>query len=403
MKILYITSLFAIKSSSASIRNYGYINSLSEMYGAKNIDILTTKRPAYLYDDDILNNIKCNKIHYDEIKVIDKYFKFKKEYDIENKEYKNSKLFITIKKIIKDLKFFPSIEKEWIKNYSKLDYSKYDLIISSSDSKTSHLVARKIKNSYKKLKWIQIWGDPWSTDITLSKFNKFRAKFIEGNIIRESDLCIYVSEPTCNSMKDLYYEYKEKIKYIPRGYPQEVISDKKDINKKNIKAVYTGALNLGRDITALLKCIEEINDKSECYISLEIYGNIEDRYINILREKEFVNIKGNKSYFEILDIYKDSDILIYIGNEGDGTQIPGKLYDYFGTDKKVIAIVNKENRVIKKFIEDTNRAIVVENNEVEISRGLINILNNININDTPYNEFSSNSAIKKLLKYIKDI
>ena len=89
---------------------------------------------------------------------------------------------------------------------------KFDYIISSSDSKTSHFIAREIiKSNNLIVPWIQIWGDPWSDDIGIKNCNfltKYRIKKNEKKLLKEADKIFYISELTANKIKDKFYKCK---------------------------------------------------------------------------------------------------------------------------------------------------------------------------------------------------
>ena len=61
----------------------------------------------------------------------------------------------------------------------------YDLVISSSDPKSSHLFVYELyqRKRLKKTPWVQIWGDPFAADITnTSLIYRWKAKREEENV-----------------------------------------------------------------------------------------------------------------------------------------------------------------------------------------------------------------------------
>ncbi len=95
-------------------------------------------------------------------------------------------------------------------------------------------------------------------------------------------------------------------------------------------------------------------------------------------------------------MYKKSDVLVYIDNLYNSTQIPGKIYDYFGTNKLILSLY--ETNETKKFLEQFNRVELIENNkEFDIGE----IIKKIN-KDRILEEFSPKNIAKIFLKDIEE-
>lgn len=344
MKILYISSLIFQKSSSAAIRNVGLVKGIVDL--GHEIDILTIENIEEKEDKFLRKYLGHDiKIYQSKLKIVNNYLKKEKQIQ------KKNKIKEFIKNKIKDIYFFPDVHKEWIHSFkdNDIDYSLYDLIISSSDTKTSHFIAMEIikKNN---IKWYQIWGDPWEDDVNLKNINrllKWRIKKAENTLIKKAEKVFYVSPITAQRMKSKIK--LNKIKYLPRGYLLKTKSEKTNDYKEKYNFVYTGVLNDYRNITGLLKEIELYNSKNYKQIELKIYGSLSENKIKELKNYNFVKMYGVKSFLEIIEIYKEADVLIFLDNGKETTQIPGKIYDYLGTDRKILALFEYENDVYNYF------------------------------------------------------
>lgn len=394
MKILYISSLIIKKSSSASIRNTGLIVGLIK--NKINVDILTVKYPNELEDEYLKNKLINAKIHNTNLKILNEYLKGK--FAVKGGEsniFKN--VFKIIKNLIKDIYFFPDVDKEWIKEFEELNinFKEYDLIITSSDTKTSHYIGEKIKKLYPNIVWFQIWGDPWSSDIGLSKLKKIRAKFKEKELLKKADRIFYVSPFTLNDLKNMYPEFSNKMKYISRGYLEEVKGSPKSERDK-IVITYTGVLNKNRNILHFLKLLKEYNDKNLKNIEFNIYGNVDDSLLKSIEVFSFVYYKGSVSFEEIKEVYKNSDYLLFIDNGSNTTQIPGKIYDYLGTNKKIICLFKNKNEIYNYFKNEL-KLLTYQENEID----LLEILNSP---ERVINKRFSNDIIsKKLIEYYMEM
>lgn len=353
MKILYITSLYDLKNSSAAIRNNSLVKGLLEL--GHIVDVWTVRWPSDLQSDFFIKESNYSTITRFELSDISLNDSFKKSVRISNP-------FInTIKKNIKKILFFPDVCRSW-KNV-KVDENellKYDLLISSSDMKSSHFLADKIKDINEQLPWVQIWGDPWSTDVNTPFYLKCISKYFEKRILRRGDLVFYVSLPTTKEMKILFPEFSDKINYVPRGYYSSVANPAERISK-DYHIVYTGALNEKRNIFNLAIVLDKYNKSHDKKILIDVYGTFSDDLKTEMLKFESLQLHKDVDYEKIPEIYSNSDALLYLSNGSSTTQIPGKLYDYFGTQKSVICLVYDQNDEISKFLKTFSRCLLLEN------------------------------------------
>ena len=117
-------------------------------------------------------------------------------------------------------------------NDIELKEKKYDVIISSSDPKSSHLFVEKLIERQKDVfrgRWIQIWGDPFSGDITRTdKKNSEIVKREEQRLLSKADKIVYVSKLTKEQQQKLYPESRDKMTYYPIPYMNENIFTLRD-------------------------------------------------------------------------------------------------------------------------------------------------------------------------------
>lgn len=394
-KILYITTSL-LRNESASIRNISLINGLIE----NNIEVdVITLDFLERFEDSFLKNILSEKVRVIRIKI--PFFNKNFSKILTLKEKKNFELkkglMIFLKNKIKELIFFPDVYFEAIKNSKKIEIDKkeYDYIISSSDSKTSHFIASTlIKDKKMDIPWIQIWGDPWKDDIDLKEINyfiKYRIEKNENYLLKKADKIFYISELTASIMKEKKKEIKRKIYVLNRSYLKKVES-KIEEEKREYIFTYTGSIK-NRNIYPLIKSIENYNKNSKIKIRLNFYGIADNENLNL--KSDFIKVYPRVSFEKVLKLYKESDVLIYIDNLYNGTQIPGKIYDYFGTDKVILGLY--ESEITKKFLERFNRIELYKNQADEIN--LNNIIDGIG-SQKVLEKFSPKKLAEQFLKNI---
>lgn len=273
---------------------------------------------------------------------------------------------------------------------SLLKNNRYDLIISSSDPKTSHIAVKKLINQgleYKK--WIQYWGDPMALDITnKSVYPKWIIKKIERKIINKADKIIYVSPFTLEKQKKLFPTIAGKMFFLPIPYIEEKVYCK--TNNTNFVIGYFGAYESNvRNIIPLY----EASKKMKGIVKLNIVGNSDV----FLEETENIKIypRGDISDFE-----RDSDLLVCILNK-KGTQIPGKLYHTAATNKPILVILDGDNiEEMRSYLNKFDRFILCENKEEAIMSTIrYTISKNRSYNPAP--QFSSSTIARNLLEIVK--
>lgn len=384
MKILFVSSFVYRKNSSAAIRNNKLIEGL--ISNGHTVDIHTIRYDSEWTDAGLLENhmskdVSINYSHYYSINKISKSNKFKK--------YVPGKVY----KIIKNIVSFPDVDKNWLKEEIKL-YDVYDLIISSSDTKTAHFVANRIlKNQKNSSKWIQIWGDPWSSDINLDFLTKKVAFFFEKYFLKKASKILYVSELTALEYRRKFPRLAFKIDSIGRSYYKKCIVNSAAKSRDEIVFFYPGALNENRDITNFCKNIEEYNANNLKKIRLNICGHQSDNVLKKYRNYDSINFMGSKSIDEVCLLFHESDFLLFVDNGSDTSQIPGKLYDYYGTNLPIISLLSKNNIGLEKFISKDSRSFIVQKDNKVNFESIINDRRKIEVDEY----YSPSSVASRLI------
>lgn len=395
MKILYIVSAPITFCSSANIRNISLIKGLLKL--GHDITIMCSN------DISLKDRNKIKELGLEKCRIItipyNKPIKNKKV----NKNIVDKNLANRMKKLIRNIFHKISIYDHYqilINNMGKVkeieENIRYDFMITSSDPKSAHLIGKWIYKNHRKIyqKWIQIYGDPITLDITSNLIlPKWYIKKVEQNLISISDKIFYVSPLTVNAQKKIFHKISEKINIIPLSYAEADIH--KNFEKKNnLSLGYCGDYYSSiRNIKPLYECI-----KKNPQHNLNIIGNSD---LN-LEPTDNINIKERVDFCEIKNIEKQIDVLVAICNT-KGTQIPGKIFQYAGTNKVIILIIDGDKKEeLKDYFIKFNRFIIVENEIQKIE----DVLNNIEVATKdldlkPVKEFSNEIVAKEFCKLIE--
>ncbi len=391
MNILYVTTSYDQNKSSATVRNNGLVSGFLSL-GHK-VTVLTVDWPQSIkskYFSTINSEARIIRTKIAVLRLIP---------STESKTTVKPDVITKLRHLIRDIIFFPDVCAGWPNNIPAIEFSNYSILISSSDFKSSHFVGMRIKQRNPHLKWIQIWGDPWRDDTNLSWVHKIRAKWHEHKLLNKADIIVYVSELTKNRISMIYPSLKTKLFHIPRSFYK--VSPKKDTDKNYWEMLYTGVLSIGRNISSLLKAIELFNEKNSKPIKLSLYGEYSNLQKFEIEKYKFVEIHESIEFRDVMELYKEADIALLISNNSNSTQIPGKLYDYMGTNLPVLCLVNNLTDQICGTLSYFDRCVISKNEENDI----LNKLEYITQNYKLYNydmEFSPSAIASRFISLINN-
>lgn len=353
MKILFVTLFPLEDNTSVTISNYGLLMGLREL--GHEVTILM---PHYTPDDSGV----C-------------------EYDLTD---------FTIERIpglsfakcrqVKPNTIINRILRKWHKEFDFLDFTApmlkaakdvsvegryYDLILSTSDTKTSHVFVQKlIKRGLKYGRWIQHWGDPLNGDITRRNCYPDRiVQWYERRMIKDADKVVYVSPFTAEMQRKAYPDMADKIAFVPLpciDSEQSMVSPKQVTTK--LRIAYMGDYSSSiRNILPLYEACKAMPD-----VELTIAG-ISDLK---LESTDNITVLPRVPHSQAVQIEEQSDVSVTVCNLR-GTQIPGKLYYSATMQKHLLVLVDGDDPIaIRAYLELFDRYALADNNVESIQFAL---------------------------------
>lgn len=363
MKILFVTATPLEYSSSANMRNLALIKGLNSNGHSVATFSTSPVKSSSFYDDTLLKDVILTERYFTELSNVHSSVIMKKE----NSKFKK-KIISIMYDIYTKINMYDSRSKLAANVPKNLLNEKFDIIISSSDPKSSHLFAENLikeaPSNFKK--WIQYWGDPFSTDINsnyiLSKRNIIKE---EKRLLEKSDVTYFVSLLTAEEMKVKYPEIKT-IRFLPVPYINEHLTSK---TSNKIVVSYMGDYyKSDRNIWPMYEAAKKTG------VYWNIIGNSD---VEFLEESQKINIKERVSKKDIEIVQNDTDILVCLLNKS-GTQIPGKIYHYSATNKPILIILDGEHSdKIKKYFSQFDRYYFCQNTSSDIENELLKIRKDI--------------------------
>lgn len=350
MNILFVT-LFALETNTSVTKsNYGVIKGLVDL--GHNITLLEPEIDQGLsyYDNSFeLNGITIERIKNENIgQQIATYSSQatginKKILSVARTIYGKCRIFDRTKALLSEAKNFSGFDKY------------YDIVISTSDPKTSHLFVKElIKCGLKYGKWIQHWGDPLAGDISKNNiYPNFYVENIERRIIESADKVVYVSPFTLDAQKKRYSKEINKLSFVPLPCDECESNDVEHAWSEQLNIVYLGDYSSHiRDIIPLYTACSKMD-----FVSLTIAGNTDV----VLDKMNNIRVYPRVPQAKAKELENQADVIVSIGNLS-GNQIPGKLYYSASGNKHIIVAIDGDNKAeMKRYLDSFNRFICCEN------------------------------------------
>lgn len=270
----------------------------------------------------------------------------------------------------------------------------YDCILSISTPVTSHLLAYNLlrKKHIRGRKWIQIWEDPWYSDVY--GFNNRQEIYDEEKrLLSFAERICYVSPLTLSNQQKLFPESAHKMYWqpLPSYYGENSADPVMYTEGTNVYGYFGDYAPAARNLRPFYEaaCAEGV--------SVNICGNPSD----LFQETDSVHIHPRMPLYELKKIEDKTNVLIFLCNRKGG-QIPGKIYQYSATNKAILFILDgteEEQRILREYFERFNRYIFCQNTVSSISEAICRIEAGDfgSVRNAPVDFFTPDRIIEKIL------
>ncbi|TPG78160.1 glycosyltransferase [Brevibacillus laterosporus] len=241
-----------------------------------------------------------------------------------------------------------------------------DVIFSTSGPVTNHLVARKLAAEFG-CQWIADFRDPWTQNMHRSgiAWREQLEERMEAKVMKQADAITTVTATFADNFQKKYPATVKRMELIYNGFdradfakltPAHTVPDR-------FHAAYAGILYQKRNPRLLLSAIKELIDEGlvdqqEICLSFagvfDYPGYTENRdCVERLGLQKAVRVLGNLPHKEALGLMSGADALLMIGDvtPDAGAYIPGKLYEYMGVGKPILALnmPGEATEIIQRF------------------------------------------------------
>lgn len=271
---------------------------------------------------------------------------------------------------------------------------KIDAIYSSSPPYTCSLIARDLKRKTG-LPWIAGFRDPWTGFLTTPDRWAVPAaidRSMERSVFTEADA---VDVAWTGIAADALAKYPQldraKFHHLPNGFDSndfpEVRGDERTDNRFTV--TYTGSMYGLRTPKEFLQGVELLVNEGKvdpARIRLRFIGRFGDEVHEMFRNsavRESIDVAGYMPHAEsIRQLFFADALLLVVDVTSDSEEIvPGKVYEYIGTGKPVIAVA-PERGAIADLIAETRGGFVAHQTNVRGIADAFLTLYNDHINGT---------------------
>ncbi|ROL59024.1 glycosyltransferase [Bacteroidetes/Chlorobi group bacterium MS-B_bin-24] len=250
-----------------------------------------------------------------------------------------------------------------------------DAIYSSSPPYTCSLIARYTKRKMR-IPWIAGFRDPWTGFISAPQRWFLPAKIdkhLEFSVFAEADLVEVAWEGIAKDALSKYPQLpREKFIHIPNGFdPADFPNIEYRLNPI-FTLTYTGSMYGRRNPQSLFVALEWLisqNLLNPEKIKIKLIGRFGNEIYEMIEKtkiKDRIEIIGYLPHSKSLEHLLTSDALLLIVDESKESEeiVPGKVFEYLGTRRPVLAIA-PTNGAVAKIIAETKSGLVAHQSEPE--------------------------------------
>ncbi len=267
----------------------------------------------------------------------------------------------------------------------------YDAVLSISCPFISHYAAYMLlKNHHiRSKKWIQIWEDPWFSDIAYASDTE-SCKKEEEFLCSVAEDIVYVSPVTLSYQKKLFPASAGKMRFVP--LPAYYTDDGVTPSFSSLHYGYFGDyVPEVRDLMPFYRAARQRD------VPVTICGNP----AGLLESAGHIEVHGRMDRDRLRGYEQKANVLVFLCNRRGG-QIPGKIYQYSSTDKLILFILDgaeEEQDAIRSFFASFGRYVFCRNSEADILRAMDELAAGQHRETArPLNDFSEAGIMRKILQ-----
>lgn len=281
-------------------------------------------------------------------------------------------IFIPDSKILWKRKALKKIDDIWEK------YGGFKLVYATAPPYTDFLIGQRVKKKYKiplVIDYRDAWVDSKVLNFYPTPLHKFLNERMERKAVKDANLVLTTNRRVKEMIISRYgnIEYND-VKIFPHGFDSEdfeQIKNKKLPLTNKFRITYSGSFYTRNprfyfdSIKYLFNKYPNLSNEIE-FLFLGLFSKDLVKYAKSIGILDNLNITGYVDHFECLKYLKASDVLFLLISRGENEDaaMPGKVGEYIGTRKNIIACIPEG--VTKKMLEKYNAIKFVKEENPEL-------------------------------------
>jgi glycosyltransferase involved in cell wall biosynthesis len=254
---------------------------------------------------------------------------------------------------------------------------KIQLLYSTSQPFSTHLLALEIKKKYPEIPWVADFRDEWTNNAFVKAYNYNslrirKEKRMERSVFEMADRVVINTPFMCdNSVRD-NPDLAYKFRVIPNGFDKEDFAGitQGEPNDK-FTLTYTGLIYGNTSPETVFKALSTLLDKKTidpAKIKICFAGRFKEGYLTQMAKTygvlEILEILPYMSHKESIKTLMRSDALLLLLGKGTDAIYTGKLMEYINTGKPILATVPAKGAAAA-LITETGTGFVADCNDIE--------------------------------------
>ncbi len=252
---------------------------------------------------------------------------------------------------------------------------KIDAVYSSSPPYTCSLIANHVKKTTN-TPWVAGFRDPWTGFIS-SPNRWFIPKMIdrkmEFNTFNNADAVECAWQGIIKDAMGKYPRLDEsKFFHVPNGFDSSDFPEVEEIENDKFTVTYTGSMYGRRNPASFFEAIEKLiaqNLVDPQKLHLRFVGRFGNEVEEMFAKASFSSQIEKVSYVphhESIKYLMQSDALLLVVDESKESEeiVPGKVYEYVGCKRPIIAIAPPQS-AIADLMRETNSGRIAHQSEID--------------------------------------
>ncbi len=258
----------------------------------------------------------------------------------------------------------------------------FDAVYSTSPPETSHLVGDAVR-ARTRLPWVADFRDPWMNLRLLDPPSAWHARVhraLEARVCAHARAVLVTTRWHEATMKESYP--RANVIRIANGYDGDEARSVADVapEARPMRIVHAGMLTQRRSATPFLEALARFfaaRPEARADIEVEFVGAREDeneRAVDRLALSDRVQFRASLPHDSVLQLERRAHVLLlikHVDSRYDGL-VPGKLYEYIGLARPVLALAPPGEA--RSLVESLRRGETADAGDVEAIAHKIRVL-----------------------------